>query len=574
MIKKIDGHFSRLGEKSKSAAFRRGVLIAVVVIQLIVMCVFAAQKSNYYIDEMFSMGYAHTYTHPWKDVVYINQSAAWENEQWIDNGILKNQLETTKEDSVFAKPFPETVRALFFRRNYMGMLNVLMSTFAPGRMTAYPAIALNLILFIFTQLLLYRVCRELTGSFSASVMAVFMYGFSAMAIGLCMFVRFYAWVILLLLAVIRLQQKMWSERGIGRSELWTVFSMILIYLALKNSELVFIVAGALIGFYALGLTLTKQWKKLIAYILTIVPISLIYAVSKTPFVDMILHPGNYTDLEGPMGWMTRDLMTITSGRITYLLRLYRTWLNEQLFGSGIVAFSFVIILLLLLEVKYLGKIPAGKRRESGAGDKGKTPCKRRAFAWILLGVTFIYLLFALLTGLPATRYICFTFPIFTLLLWTALSGLTEGNRFRTWIVAGCALLTCIGAVLGLAHPERVEYIYMEDRPLISALQEKGITDSVVIYTNEEDATHVVYDCVNLMPDEARIYPVQAAHHSMDAEQFPDEVLVWVKNREDVHACLTDLETNGYQVTWLGKTHCSDVYAARRKGAEQSGESVL
>ena len=130
-------------------------------------------------------------------------------------------------------------------------------------------------------------------------------------------------------------------------------------------------------------------------------------------------------------------------------------------------------------------------------------------------------------------------------------------------MVGCALLTVIGILSGLLHPERIEYVYLEDRPLLVALADCKITDSVIIYTDEEDATHVVYDCVNLMPDEARVYPVQKKHHHIDADSFPEKVLVWVKNREDIHMCLTDLETGGYQINWLGKTHASDVYVAER-----------
>ena len=566
MLKPIVTGLNCFKEKTENKVFRHSVLLLIIALQLLLMGFWTTQKSNYYIDEMFSMGYAHTYIHPKEDVVYINHSNIWENEKWIDNTVLKEQLITTKEDALFTLPFQKALRKLFLGRNYMGMLNMVMSAFSPGQMSRYPGILMNFVLFFFTQLLLYRISKEMTGSFGTSVMAVAMYGFSAMAIGLAIYIRFYTWVIFLLTAAIRIHQKMWKSGDLLKCELGTIVSMSLIYLALKNSELVFIIGGALIGFYFLGLLVSRQYKKSLLYFITIVPASLFYAVKKTPFVDMILHPADYLGREGPMGWMTKELLSISSGKLLYFARLYKRWLDEQMTGSKLITFSYLIVLLILLEVKLFGGKAAVPDGEKGTEHTTKRQNKEKngsGFGWIILSVELVYLLFCFLTSLPATRYVSFLFPFIPVLLWTALSKLTQGSKNREIVLSGCALLVMLGFGAGMIHPERIEYIYMGDRPLIASLQERGIADSVVLYTNEEDATHVVYDCVNLMPDNARVYPVQKAHHHMDTDGFPEEALVWVKNGENVHECLTDIETTGYHVTWLGKTHCSDVYVASR-----------
>ena len=566
MIKRIDKSREWLIERSKTGVFRCFVLITVITIQLIVMCGFAVRKSNFYIDEMFSMGYAHTYIHPREDVVYINFSKDWNNEKWVENSVLKDQLETTAEDSVFTLPLSKALRKLFLGRNYMGMLNIVMSMFSPGKMGKYPPIILNFFIFVMTQLLLYRICRSLSNSWTASLMAITMYGFSAMSIGLSIYIRFYALTILLLAGFARLHQKMWSEDSLWKCEVLTFASMALAYFALKNSELTFIMAGGWIGFYALGLFSTRQWKKAFLYVGTILPISLFYAVFKTPYVDMILHPAAYIGYSGPMGWMTRDLLSMSTGKLIYFVRLYKRWLDEQLTGSRYVTFLYLVIMLILFEVRFLGSHPAG-RKGADSGETSLTEARirhQKGFAGIVLGAELVYLLFCFLTCLPATRYISFLYPFLPLLLWTTFSRLSEGQTKRQFIMAGCAVLMCIGIIAGFLHPERIEYVYMEDRPLIEALDSQETLDSIVIYTDEEDATHVVYDCVNLIPDEAKIYPVQAAHHKIDTSQCPDSLLIWVKNGEKIQPCVSDLETGGYSIEKLGKTHASDVYAARRK----------
>ena len=565
MEKKSKTGLKRRKEKSIGESIRKKLPVLIVALQLLLMGYWSTQKSNYYIDEMFSMGYAHTFIHPKEDVVYINFSKEWDNEKWIENEILKDQLETTQEDSVFKLPFPNAIRKLFLGRNYMGMLNILMSFFSPGRMNRYPGIILNLVIFAATQLLLYRICRCLGGSFLASLMTVIMYGFSAMAIGLSMYIRFYAWVIFLLVTLVRLHQIMWSEIRLWKCEILSIISMFLVYFALKNSELVFIVAGGLIGFYAFGLLLTRQWKKATLYMTTIIPVSLFYAVTKTPFVDMILHPANYIGLDGPQGWMTRDLLSMSSEKLLYFVRLYKRWLDEQMTGSKYVTFAFLIILLILLEFRVFGRSLAGEKKssEEEKKHKEKDEIHKKRFVWIILCTELIYLLFCFFTCLPATRYVSFLFPFFPLLLWAAIDRLSEALKRRSLVMAGCALLTVIGILSGLLHPERIEYVYLEDRPLLVALADCKITDSVIIYTDEEDATHVVYDCVNLMPDKARVYPVQEECHHIDTDKSPNDLLIWVKNGESIRPCVEDLEANGYQIERLGKTHASDIYTAHR-----------
>ncbi len=109
MEKKYETGLKRLKEKSIGEDFRKSLPVIIIAIQLLLMGYWSIQKTNYYIDEMFSMGYAHTFIHPKEDIVYINFSKDWVNEKWIDNGVLKDQLETTKEDGVFTISFPKTL---------------------------------------------------------------------------------------------------------------------------------------------------------------------------------------------------------------------------------------------------------------------------------------------------------------------------------------------------------------------------------------------------------------------------------------------------------------------------------
>ena len=226
-------------EKTKTTPrFWRVLFLLVVIAQMAVICLWAAQRNNYHVDELYSLGYAQSYATGNNYKIYSRYSPEWKYETWIENRSLKNQLEISEEESLLREDPLTIARLLLTGRNYHGILNILMSVFAPDRLTMYPGILFNLVVFFFTQILLCRIMKELTGDEEASVMAVLMYGFSTMAVQMTLFIRFYTLTIFLFTAVIRLHQIMWRTENLRRHEFLTILSLLLLYFAMKNSELV------------------------------------------------------------------------------------------------------------------------------------------------------------------------------------------------------------------------------------------------------------------------------------------------------------------------------------------------
>lgn len=170
-----------------------------IILQSCLILYWAQQKTNYFIDELYTFGYAHTFTYDKEDVRYITESEDWKYEEWLDNSILKGKLVVSEPDTLLNQPLAIAMKMLLARRNYMGIMNILMTLFAPGEVNKYPGIIFNLFLFALTQILLYIICKNKTKSTFVSLLMIIMYGFSSMAIGTYVYVRFYAFVILLLM---------------------------------------------------------------------------------------------------------------------------------------------------------------------------------------------------------------------------------------------------------------------------------------------------------------------------------------------------------------------------------------
>ena len=205
-MRRISNGIEAAAARLRGTRARRTIIVCVLIAQLAMIAFWTAQRSNYYIDEFFTFEYTHSFTFDKKDVVHSVRSESWQYEQWIDNAVQKRLMEVTEAESLLSQPPMEGLRMLLTRRNYYGLLNLAMAAFASGRITAVPAIVLNAVMFILAQFILYRIAKELTGSFAISAMTVSMYGFSAIAINMVLYVRFYMLVTLLMVLLLRLHR--------------------------------------------------------------------------------------------------------------------------------------------------------------------------------------------------------------------------------------------------------------------------------------------------------------------------------------------------------------------------------
>ena len=564
------------------------IFLLVIIFQIAVICHWASRKSNYFVDELFSFGYAHSYTFNKKDVGYIDNSPEWKYEEWISNEVLKTQLEVSPDESLLRKNPVSALKMLLTRRNYHGFLNIIMDVCSSGKTSVWAPIIFNLVLFVFSQVILFRIVYEMTHSFPAALLAVFMYGFSGTAINTHLFIRFYAWVLFLVLCCIRLHQKMWQEKRVLYFSLETIFGMLLLFFALKNSELIMIMGGAIVMVFATGLLIRTRFKEAILYILMIVPASLVYLVKKTSLVNIVFHPDAYQNKGGATGWITNNLLSVNCETIISRIFKYLRWFSDQVFGSWYVLCSFLVLVIILLEVRILGRKKAPKpvesdvenRREADLTDSDieeqKLPEVVRhdaedwtatgdvRFAWVILSASAVYYVFALLTGLRYIRYFSFFFPLVIILLWTLIGILTRNLKYKKYVYAICFVLAGIGAFsLQTNRPEVIENIYANDRALIKAVQDTDIHNVVVICTDREDANHSIYDCIHLLPYTAEVYPINMEHHHIDAADFPDQVLVWSNGSASSDDYTKDLLEAGYSLEKFGTSHASVVYVANK-----------
>lgn len=548
--------------KGNCSISQKLIFAFVILLQIIVICHWASKRSNYFVDELFSFGYAHSYTFDRKDIYYIDNSPEWKYEEWVSNEKLKTQLEVSKEESLLNKDFVTALKMLLTRRNFHALLNITMDVFSDGKPSMWPPIILNIVFFVFSQVLLFQIIFEMSHSFSVSLLAAFMYGFSGTAINTHLYIRFYALVTLLILGCIRIHQKMWKERRILYFSIESICGMLLLYFALKNSELIMIMGGAIVMAFTLSLLFSRRYREAFLYMILIIPASLLFLIKKTNLINVVLHPEAYQGKGGATGWITENFMTVNTDKIVSLFFKYLRWFSDQMFGSWYVLCSFLILISILLEIKLLGE--KKERKQSECVPEKESDIQAVRFVWVIFGASAVYYIFALLTGLMHLRYFSFYFPMVIILLWTIIGVLTKELKYRKQVLTGCFILLCIGgSALQIIRPEALENIYADDQSLINAVHDTDIQCAVVISSEKESANHSIYDCIHILPYSAKLYPVNLENDHIDITTCPDQLLVWSNNAVSTDDYTKDLQEAGYTFETLGSTHASVVYIAEK-----------
>ena len=275
-------------------------------------------------------------------------------------------------------------------------------------------------------------------------------------------------------------------------------------------------------------------------------------------LSMALHLREYAeDAVGAEQWVAEKMLHVSPGRVLSDLSKNIDWVRDYLFGSPLALYGLAGIALLLLAIRIRGQKRPARGAEAGEGA---------GFVWVIAAVCAVYIAFALVAGLGARRYFMSVAPMLAVLFWKALHELSGDMAIRGEALAVCAVLAVAGVVCQQClRPNKIEYAYPQDRPAIQAVQDSGIEDAIVIYTDDSTWGFSVYDCVNLLPDDARLYPVDLNRHHIDAAKCPDEVLVWSYRGRTPDEYVSDLLEAGYELTMLGRTHISEIYLASKAG---------
>ena len=334
-----------------------------------------------------------------------------------------------------------------------------------------------------------------------------MWGFCPLVLGLSVYCRFYSLTLLLFLAVMVFHKLMWDGTSHKKNILYEVAAILALYLAFKNSELIFVLGGALVFFFTIGLIVRKRFKQALYYSAPLIGGGLFWIWNKSSLLKVVLHPARFA--ARGTGAAARHagylLDTTLYEKARALLNAVKSF-SETVPGS--VDLMFVILLLGLVLFLSVRK---------------RLSFRLPGFYLIIIALALIFWLFCGFCGFLETRYYSFLFLLVFILIWAFINCLVKNYRAPDIVykVAICLVLTV--AVMPF-YNRNVQYVYEWLEPSLDRVKENSDLKSVVNY-------HPVYDynayySTSMLKDSSVIYPICQYPTDGELPDLPDSFLYW------------------------------------------------
>lgn len=523
------------------------ILAVIVALQCGAMFYWASRKSGFFIDEYYTFEYVQNINDHKDHIEYLINSPMWKVEEWLPVEELKTRYTIEEGESVLDLPLFKSVKKFFFDRNYMWIINVLETCFGNGNPPKWICISFNVVVWILFQFLLfYFMSGSLGLDRRTSLLAVTMWGFSPVVMGFAVFCRFYSWTFLLFLSVLVLHKIMWDSTSHKKNLLIEALAFLLLYLAFKNSELFFVLGGALVFFFTIGLIARKRYVQSLYYFVPVTVVGLYYVWKETPLFKMLFNlslysaSGHYTESEHASFILDSS----------WLEKLEAMIGSAKSFGDNVSGSPY----LSLIEIALLAAL--------FLSAKGKKWRLFDGFYLIVAGTMIVFWLFCGIGGFVYTRYHSFMFLLVVILIWTLFDKLARNNRFSKLAYGIACCLVLAGAVTSF-HRRDIDYVYEKFKPSIECVAQYRDLDAVVHY--HQNVNSNAYYSADMLSDQSSVFPICRLPSSGLLPELPDKFLYWASRGSTSQKVLELIEERGYTLDLLCDTYISIVYLCDKNG---------
>lgn len=429
----------------------------VIIAQLIVITVFAFAKQGYFVDELWSYGLANSLFFP-----HIFQNGAMDG-QWIIPQELHSYLEVDpgeqfRFDSVIYNMSNDAHPPLFF------LVLHFACSLLPGTFSKWYGIVPNMIYFVVSAILLYRISRKILGSDYKALLPLVWWGFCPGTISLVLFIRMYMMASMFVLASVNVHYDMLVDGEDSPAK----FAQLAIaaFLGFMCHYFMFILAFFLAAFSCIYLLIQKRWKTFVIYAgIMVASVLLVFAV----------FPASLKNLFGN-GYAQQGTSHHTAEEIVDKVLLFYSMSDSDLF-AGVNAVQTLVLLLTIAGIAIC-------LWKSSRTDKER---KKGHFSLVLvLSSACFFIVVAVAAPWASSRYVCFIYPfVIIAATWAILFELDSLLRDRA--IMEPAAVFVIGAIVlvgsALSYGEGIDYIYPQEQTNMQVIGEQSGSESLLITKN-------------------------------------------------------------------------------------------
>lgn len=533
------------------------ILLFLTVIQSMALFLCSEKRVSFYEDDLYSLQGAHFYLNEDMEF-YERYFGSWKTfalDTWLDIGPMKDSFTVGKEESIFSVSVFSQVRRFFKGRNYFQILNALNVTFSEDTLDMKLPLKLNIFLHALTVLLLYAVLRKMDMSEPYALIGCAFYGLSVTAFNMALFIRFYTLTALYVLIAFYMNLIIRDTESIWKTLVFEILMLILFYLGMKNSELIFALAPIIIVCFSALFLLEKKYRKAGVHLGLSLVLGSVYLLGKDSVRQAIFHPGALRRSGSTS--IDNFLLNILSGNLSLYFSHFKKalWMFVKGLFAGKIMFILAMAFLFSAAMVLLYRII---KKEVGFGEA--------ALTLTVSLITLFYLLFTVISGLVEERYLSYIYPFavisfvsVTSLAFTGVSWEKKGTCLTAVVIGLCSLM-CV--FYSISHAEVTMFTDFQN----AVKPYSGLNVIELLPKDDNHWNSSLYECVYYMDSSSKVYYSKEGSETLKGAGDMKKALIWTVKDENEKKTGKRLERymkKGYRLKRIGDTYNSVVYLLQK-----------
>lgn len=427
------------------------VLIIIIILQLVYKIYVDYTKEAFFIDEIYSYGLMNN------DEAFIFEREdfgnAWHTGQYFYDYITINNDEVFNLSAVYKNQVEDVHPPIYY------LLLRIMATFTIGTFTKWTGLILNLIIFVFCAIMVYKIGRNLLKNTNCALLLVILYGFSLFSMQNTTYIRMYQLLELNLLLLVYWHVKNFNK-VLTKKELFKLSILVMTGFLTHYYYAIFAVGIYFVNM--LQLIKEKQWKNILKYNLTLI-LSAIVAIGLFPACLSHILEG-YRGKNSIKKFVdTRNLKLVWTTAIAYLKLIKNNMFNIDV--------KYIVIPILIL-------IPSLLLKKRKLNDK-----------IMYLAVPVLLYLAVIIKSSPFIdlRYMLPIIVFLAILLIYMLKNILQTIIKNRKVVISIMAIIVIIFSIPTPYNEKFEYIYYDYKENIEIIERYKAIPCIYLY-NDVDIT--------------------------------------------------------------------------------------
>lgn len=467
------------------------LLILIIIFQVLVKINIANKKSYLHIDEGYSYGLMN-----YDKVEFIQNDDffnKWHDAEYFLDYLTVNSDELWNFSAVYENQKNDVHPPLFYL-----LLNIC-AGITPDSFNMWPAISLNILIFILSIIVLYLLAKEVFKSRIFSLIVCFAFGFSIASTEGVIFIRMYLLAMLNILILSYLHVRNYNKIKLDLKSLLLIGFFAIIGSLTHYYNIIFL--GVLFLIYIIRYIYRRKWENAIKYFITIM-ISAVVSLSIFPY--SIAHMF--------LGYRGAGIIDSLSDLQTLLISLAKYFyiVHSQVFNHMLMFMIFIgIVCILILIVK-----------------KGKIVISVKNKKMILIAIPTMIYLIIVASGSPyqEIRYILPICPLIVLMGVYYTKKLLEKLMSQKVLITTMVLMAVVISILPVIIEFKVEYLYKNLGKFVYSV-ENEYKNLPTIYVFEKSN--------NRFMDDIYIFSKIEESYIMDSDRFNKENLIQTLENKDI-----------------------------------------